>query len=72
MIFLDVQQLRIIESIELGHIIDELAEAGSGQMVLPCHDCEGKAVAAVVVLRGENTQRYLDTLAQVSRDLACS
>lgn len=54
--------LHQFERLELRHIIDELVECGADRSVLSLLGNAGKAVAAVVILRGDHTEHYLISL----------
>lgn len=54
--------LHQFESLQLKHVIDELVESGADRSILALNGTQGDEVAAVVVIRGLDTRRYLDAL----------
>lgn len=62
------QSLHIIEQFKLSDILDEMAETGANRIAMSL-ESGGNAVAAVVVIRGEETQALLDALDKASETL---
>ena len=55
-------ELKRLEALELRQIIDEMASHGDSKVVMAFNGTQDKAVAAVVLITGPDTERYLEAL----------
>lgn len=55
-------ELHRVEALELRHILDEMAGNGTDKVVMAFNGTQETAVAAVVLITGPDTERYLEAL----------
>ncbi|PHR68471.1 hypothetical protein [Alcanivorax sp.] len=55
-------ELKRLEALELRHIIDEMASHGDSKVVMAFNGTQSQPVAAVALISGPDTERYLKAL----------
>lgn len=55
-------ELKRLEALELRHIIDEMASHGDSKVVMAFNGTQSQPVAAVALITGPDTERYLKAL----------
>lgn len=61
--------LESLAATPLGEILDDMDELGAGQLAMTVKDKDERTLGGVILLRGENADRYMRAINAVEREI---